>query len=167
MRQYAFAAQALPLANAHLLYEYFVNGSENGGFQTPKAVFVREVMKNLIENEEWAEIKNQRARASGQKKSRVRGESSDEDASSCELDPQVCRKLRIPVGHRRWDPDEGCFPKANTDNAYQKYRCVGKGIDGSSCKKLVRTYCACCPVKILCDECWIAHRLLVASPGYN
>ena len=39
----------------------------------PKAVFVLEVMKDLIENEEWSEIKRHRAQANGEKKSSGRG----------------------------------------------------------------------------------------------
>ena len=48
MRKFGFVVMALPLANVHCAHKYFVNGSNDGGFKTTKADFVRVVMAKLI-----------------------------------------------------------------------------------------------------------------------
>jgi hypothetical protein len=65
-------------------------------------------------------------------------------------DGPPCKKMKIPDGRRRWDPNAGEFPEGNFPKGrvnYQKYRCVRRKGDGKRCNRQVRTYCACDPCR--------------------
>ena len=148
-RQFGWMVGAV-LANAHMAHEYFVNGPE-GRPREHKAEFLREMARDLILNEDWRQKKFEISRRSVRL---AAGEKTPEpeDRST------VCEMKKIPAGHKKWDAVGACFPVAAGDERYFKYYCAGTKEDGKACGKRVRTFCACSPATMLCDEHYAAHR---------
>ena len=148
-RQFGWMVGAV-LANAHMAHEYFVNGPE-GRPREHKAEFLREMARDIILNEEWRQKKFEISRRSARL---AAGEKTPEpeDRST------VCEMKKIPAGHKKWDAVGACFPVAAGDERYFKYYCAGTKEDGKACGKRVRTFCACSPATMLCDEHYAAHR---------
>ena len=138
------------LANAHMAHEYFVNGPA-GCPREHKAEFLREMARDIILNEEWRQKKFEISRRSVRL---AAGEKTPEpeDRST------VCEMKKIPAGHKKWDAVGACFPVAAGDERYFKYYCAGTKEDGKACGKRVRTFCACSPATMLCDEHYATHR---------
>ena len=133
MRQFGFIV-ALVQTNAFLLYNF--SRSQNGLQEVPKAQFVRELCKEMIENDEYKEAKE-------------KDENDNEKRSSKRLkraeEHMLCKLL---AGHGKWNGKEF----RATSQPYQKYRC------SSGCGSMIRTYCLCDKTLMLCNECYSIHR---------
>ena len=68
-----------------------------------------------------------------------------------------CVMKKVPTGHYKWDDVSACFPVAASNNTYQKYYCSGTKEGGKACGRRIRTFCACSPAIMLCDEHYSAH----------
>ena len=69
-----------------------------------------------------------------------------------------CVMKKVPTGHYKWDDVSACFPVAVTNEKYFKYYCAGTREGGKACRRRIRTFCACSPVTMLCEEHYAAHR---------
>ena len=133
MRQFGFIV-ALCQANAFLLWNY--QKVKEGKEELTKAEFVRDLAKELIENEDW-----RRERGEEEDKRERQGERKRRRAEYHEI-------MKIPTGCGKWDGR--CFRKVKCK--YQKYTCT------AGCGRMIRTYCSCDKSLILCNECFAVHK---------
>ena len=133
MRQFGFIV-ALVQTNAFLLYNF--SRSQNGLQEVPKAQFVRELCKEMIENDEYKEAK-EKDENDNQKRSSKRLKRVEEH--------QLCK---LPAGHGKWNGKEF----RATSQPYQKYRC------SSGCGSMIRAYCLCDKTLMFCNECYAIHK---------
>ena len=120
--------------NAFLLYNF--SWSQKGLDEVPKAQFVRELCKEMIENDEYKQAKDKNK--------------NDNDKRSSKRLKRVEEHMlcKLPAGCRKWN---GTNFRA-TSQPYQKYRC------SSGCGSMIRTYCLCDKTLMLCNECYSIHK---------
>ena len=138
------------LANSHMAHEYFVNGPA-GCPRESKADFLREMARDVILSKEWREKKKEIRRRSARVAAGMETPEAEDNDTPCEM-------KKVPTGHYKWDDVSACFPVAVTNEKYFKYYCAGTREGGKACRRRIRTFCACSPVTMLCEEHYAAHR---------
>ena len=137
------------LANSHMAHEHFVNGPA-GCPRESKADFLQEMARDIILSKDWREKKKEIRRRSA----RVAAGMATPEAEDRDV---PCLMKKVPMGHYKWDDVSACFPVAASNNTYQKYYCSGTKEGGKACGRRIRTFCACSPAIMLCDEHYSAH----------
>ena len=133
MRQFGFVV-ALIQTNAFLLFNYA--RTQKGLDELSKAEFLRDLCKEMIENEDYEKARADKEDAN-EKLTGKRAKRAEEH--------ELCKIL---AGRGKWNGKE--FRKMK--QTYQKYRCSG------GCGSMIRTYCLCDKTLLLCYDCYSVHK---------
>ena len=133
LRQFGFIV-ALVQTNAFLFHN--VSRVKAGLEELSKGEFVRELCKEMIENEEYTEACKKKdgetEKVTGKRRKRTE-------------EHELCK---IPAGRGKWNGKEFRV----MSQQYQKYRC------STGCGNMIRTYCICDRSIMFCAECYSLHK---------